>query len=127
MPEPSLNLINNQSLAGREDKFNTVEIDLKIVLDSWKISLFSFEWLLPDGTIRNPDQLPEAEAEKYHEVLAKYESGAPLERPILGIGVMDNIEIGSRRDILLTLMSQGVKTLSVHIPKSNAEDFTAYL
>ena len=127
MPEPSLNLINNQSLAGREDKFNTVEIDLKIVLDSWKISLFSFEWLLPDGSIRTPDQLPEAEAEKYHEVLAQYQSGAPLERPILGIGVMDNIEIGSRRDILLTLMSQGVKTLSVHIPKSNAEDFTAYL
>lgn len=127
MSHQTLNFIDNKATIDRADKYETIEVNLKAVLDSWKISLFSFEWLMPDGSIRTPDQLPEAEQTKYHDVLAKYESGDALERPILGIGVMDNIEIGSRRDVLLTLKSQGVETLSVHIPKSNREDFTPYL
>lgn len=127
MPIPSLNLVDNASLHGREDKYDIIDVNLEKILEGWKISLFSFEWLLPDGSIRPPDKLPDAEREKYHAVLAAYESGEVLERPILGIGIMDNIEIGARRDVLLSLMSVGIKTLSVHIPKSAREDFAPYL
>lgn len=123
----ALNLVDNKSLAGREDKYDTVDVNLKAVLESWKISLFSFEWLNPDGSIRAPEQLPPNEAEKYNNVLNDLKNGNALERPVLGIGIMDNIEIGSRRDVLLTLMTQGVENLSVHIPKSNAKDFVPYL
>ena len=120
-------LINNPSIKGREDKYQTIEVNLDAILQSWKISLFSFEWLTPEGKIRSAAQLPKIEKEKYEEVLALYNSGSALERPILGIGVMDNIEIGSRRDILLTLYTQGIRKLSVHIPKSNMKDFAPYL
>ncbi len=127
MSHTILNLVDNTALKGREDQYQTLEVDLEAVLKGWKISLFSFEWLTPEGHIRTAEQLPESELEKYRTVLDSYHNGAPLERPILGIGVMDNIEIGSRRDVLLTLTSQGVKKLSVHIPKSNKEDFAPYL
>ncbi len=127
MPIPSLNLVDNPSLQGREDKYELIDVNLSAILESWKISLFSFEWLMPDGSLRTPEKLPDAEREKYHAVLAAYESGETLERPILGIGIMDNIEIGARRDVLLSLMSAGVERLSVHIPKSAREDFTPYL
>lgn len=127
MPHQPLKLIDNSSIAGRENSYETIDVNVKAVLASWKISLFSFEWLLPDGSIRVPEELPEAEKEKYHNVLSLYESGKELERPILGIGVMDNIEIGSRRDVFLTMTSQGFEHLSVHIPKVNKNDFTPYL
>jgi hypothetical protein len=127
MSQASLNLIDNSSIKGREDLYETVEVDLETILKSWKISLFSFEWLTPEGQIRSPSTLPEKEQEKYKTVLTAYESGKPLERPILGIGVMDNVEIGSRRDVLLTLRAQGVQTLSVHISKSTKQDFMPYL
>lgn len=127
MPHTPLNLIDNASIAGREDQFKTVDVNVKTVLESWKVSLFSFEWLLPDGSIRVPEELPENEKEKYQTVLAQYESGKELERPILGIGVMDNVEIGSRRDVFLTLTTVGFQHLSVHIPKANENDFTPYL
>ena len=127
MPETTLNLVDNKSLAGREDKYDTVDVNLRAVLESWKISLFSFEWLNPDGSIRSPEQLPESEAAKYNNVLNDFKNGKELERPVLGIGIMDNVEIGSRRDVLLTLMTQGIENLSVHIPKSNAKDFAPYL
>ena len=121
-----LNLIDNQAINGREEKFDTIEVDTKAIIDSWKISLFSFEWLTPDGKIRKPEQLPEAEREKYNIILNKYNNGEALERPILGIGVMNNIEIGSKRDIFLTLAANGAKTISVHIPWSNRNDFTPF-
>lgn len=127
MSQISFSLIDNTSLKGREDKYETIDVNLPAVLESWKISLFSFEWLLPDGTIRSIDQLPEAEQKKYQNVIKACHDGQSLERPILGIGIMDNVEIGSRRDVLLTLLSQGVENLNVHIPVSAREDFTPYL
>jgi hypothetical protein len=127
MSQTSLNLIDNSSIKEREDLYETVEVNLETILKSWKISLFSFEWLTPEGQIRAPSNLPEKEREKYEAVLSAYESGEPLERPILGIGVMDNVEIGSRRDVLLTLRTQGIESLSVHISKSAKQDFMPYL
>lgn len=127
MSQTLLNMIDNPSLKGREGNYETIEVNLKAILESWQISLFSFEWLTPEGQIRTPSQLPEKEQIKYETVLADFKSGKALDRPILGIGVMDNVEIGARRDVLLTLYAQGVKTLSVHVPKSNVQDFTPYL
>jgi hypothetical protein len=127
MNAPSPKLTDNASIKGKEDKYDIVEVNLKAVLEGWKISLFSFEWLLPDGSIRVPEELPETEREKYRAVLQQYKDGAVLERPVLGIGIMDNIEIGSRRDVLLTMAAQGVESLEVHIPKANKDDFTPYL
>lgn len=127
MPYPIPKLVDNASVKGKEDKYEIIEVNLKAVLEGWKISLFSFEWLLPDGSVRVPEELPETEREKYHAVLANYESGNELERPVLGIGIMDNVEIGSRRDVLLTLAAQGLETLEVHVPIANKDDFTPYL
>lgn len=122
-----IHLIDNPSLKGREDQYVTINVDLEAILKSWKISLFSFEWLTPEGQIRSADQLPEKEREKFDYVSTAIDKGNALARPILGIGVMDNVEIGSRRDVLLTLMTKGASRLDVHIPKSLEEDFTPYL
>ena len=124
---PALRLIDNSSIKGREDKYRIIEVNLKTVIEGWKISLFSFEWLLPDGSIRAETELPETERHKFQTVLAKYQAGEELERPVLGIGIMDNIEIGSRRDVLLTLATQGIETLEVHVPVANQDDFNPYL
>ncbi len=126
MTNNSPNMIDNTGLKGREDKYQIIEVDLNLVLKSWKISLFSFEWLTPDGNIRKPDQLPENELTKHQNVLKAYQNNEPLERPILGIGLLDNVEIGSRRDVLLTLYTLGVDKLSVHVPNALLKDFEAF-
>lgn len=119
--------IDNPSIKGREDAYTTITVDLDKIIESWKISLFSFEWLTPEGKIRRPDQLPEKEQEKYDAVCQALEISEPLPRPILGIGVMENVEIGSRRDVLLTLKSKGQSHMDVHVPKTLAEEFERYL
>lgn len=127
MSHPKINMIDNASIKGREDKYTTIYVDLNKVLKCWQISLFSFEWLTSDGQIRTPAQLPDKERQKFETILENIKNGIDLERPILGIGVLDNIEIGSRRDVLLTLYSQGLKSLSVHVFKSLEEEFSEYL
>ncbi len=123
----SLEYKDNRLIKGKESTYKTVDVQIKHIIESWKISLFSFEWLTPEGKIRSFDELPEGEQEKYQAVMDDIQNNHTLERPILGIGIMDNIEIGSRRDVLLTVASQEQKSISVHIPVRHEEEFMPYL
>ncbi len=127
MTQPSPNFVENSAVLKNPAKYEIIEVDVAKIIKSWKKSLFSFEWLTPDGNIRTPEQLSESERQKYETVLKAYENQQELERPILGIGIMDNVEIGSRRDVLLTLSAQNVKKLEVHINKNDKNEFNAYL
>lgn len=109
------------------DKYVTLTVDARAVLDSWKGSLFSFEWLDAAGGILAPDDMPIREREKRLEVERSLTSGQILERPILGIGIMDNVEIGAGRAVFLTLAAMGHKTIPVCVPKSCVKDFKPFI
>lgn len=119
--------IPNPALQSREGHFTVIEIDTAQALRSWQRSLFSYEWLTPDGSIKEKEALAPAEREKRRQVEEAVAAGQPLPMPVLGIGIMDNIEIGSGRAEFLTLAAQGRRFLSVHIPKSNLADFKPFL
>jgi len=124
---PDITFIDNKITTGKEGAYRVQEVQVGKILESWKFSLFSFEWLTPEGHIRELSDLPALEQEKYQAILSNISQKEQLERPVLGIGVMDNIEIGSRRDIFLTLAKQGFSILPVHIPSANLKEFTPYL
>jgi len=127
MNSPSTKFIDNSNLKGRESHYVTLNVNSDKVIKSWKSSLFSFEWLTPDGSIRTPDELTDSEQKKFYEVTKLYKNGESLERPILGIGVLDNVEIGSRRDVFLTLGAHDVTEISVHVLKQDEKEFNDYL
>lgn len=130
MPQSQISashLIPNPVAAERGDRYDTVTIDVANVLKSWKLSLFSYEWMAPDGRIKDLAELPEKEQPKRATVESKIAAGEALEMPILGIGLMDNIEIGSGRDVFLTLAAHGATTMDVHIPRSNQKDFKSFI
>ena len=119
--------IDNPVIHGREDRYAAVTVDVARIMKSWRLSLFSYEWVLPDGRIRDLTELPEAEKPKRQEVESMLDRGQPIERPVLGIGLMDNVEIGSGRAIFLTLAARGAATIPVHIPKSSLKEFAPFL
>lgn len=123
----SLHFTDNASLKGREDRYAVVRVDTVAILKSWRGSLFSFEWLTPEGQVRILDDLPLHERDKRLKVEKLLANGQPLERPVLGIGILDNVEIGAGRDVFLTLASKGTKDLEVHIPRSAEKDFKPFL
>ena len=104
-----------------------VQVDIPKVLESWRQSVFSFQWMNADGSIKTLDELSEDERPKRENVEITLKTGKPIAKPILGIGINENIEIGTGRAELLTLAAHGVQTIPVHIPKSNESDFQAFL
>ncbi|MBI1326609.1 MAG: hypothetical protein GC136_03100 [Alphaproteobacteria bacterium] len=107
-------------------KFTSVMVDVDAVVKSWKKSLFSYEWLTPEGAIKPIDALNDAEMQKRALVEERITKGDKLEKPILGIGMLDNVEIGSGREILLTLAAHGTKKMPVHVPASQVAEFKKF-
>ena len=118
---------DSPSIKGREDRYVALRVRTDAILKSWRSSLFSFEWLNPDGSIRSLDELPLHERDKRVKIEKKLAAGEALDRPVLGIGIMDNVEIGAGRDIFLTLAATGLKEIEVHIPVSNAKEFKQFI
>lgn len=128
MARPAMpDFITNPVIQGREDHYATIQIKVDAVLESWRMSLFSYEWILPDGRIRDTNELSENERTKRAAIESSLKRQDQLEMPILGIGLLENVEIGSGRALFLTLAAHGYKTIPVHIPKSNTKEFASFL
>lgn len=123
----SIPFIDNPSIKGRERQFITVTVALAPIIASWRDSLFAYEWFTPEGQIRTPSQMSEPIRQKREEVEKNITAGIALARPVLGIGILDTIEIGAGREVLLTLATHGIETISVHIPESHFEEFRSLI
>ncbi len=124
--EKAVSFVDNSELEGDQAAFETVTVRVPTVLRSWKSSLFSFEWIKPDGSLKDIYELPHHLRERRLAVEEKLKSGQALEKPVLGIGLLETIEIGVGRDVFLTLAAHGVTEIPVHIPVNMAREFSSY-
>ncbi len=123
----TIEFIDNPALLGKESKYDTVYVDAQKIIKSWKLSMFSFEWLTKDGKIRTQSELNEREQPKRQQIENLVTNGKPIPKAVLGIGIQDNVEIGIGRAHFLTIAAHNLDIIPVHIPKSNAEDFKPFL
>lgn len=119
--------IDNPAVKGREDRYVELAVRPEKILESWRLSLFSFEWLRPDGRIKAIEDLSSAEREKRAKIEVALAGGEALEKPVLGIGMLDNVEIGSGRAVFLTLAAHGIDSVPVHVPEGHAASFRPYM
>ncbi len=119
--------VDNPAISERKENYVDIQVNATNIVENWRISLFSYEWILSDGRIKSRDELSESERTKRESVEACLSSGKPLEKPVLGIGMLDNVEIGIGRATFLTLVAQGYETIPVHIAKSHEEEFRIFL
>ncbi len=124
--QTALHFASNPVAVNRGDHYMEITVDTAKIMKSWRESLFSFEWLLPDGRIKTANELSDSERPRREAVETALAQGQPLDKPILGIGMMDNVEIGSGRAVFLTLVAHGAKTIPVHIPRGNEADFKKF-
>lgn len=118
---------DNSIIQSRAEQYIEITVDADAILKSWRQSLFSHEWLLPDGQIKPAKELPAAEQPKRESVELALAGGRTIAKPVLGIGLLDNVEIGAGKAEFLTLAALGYAKIPVHIPKSNESDFKAFL
>lgn len=118
---------DNQAIADRKDNYLAITVDATKVIQSVRQSLRAFEWLHPDGRFKTPAELNEPEQEAYQQARANIESGKALPKPVLGIGLLENIEIGMGRAVFMLAAASGAKTIPVHIPKAHEADFKPFI
>jgi hypothetical protein len=113
--------------SGAKNGFIKVHLDSQAVLKSWRKSVYSYEWLDSNGVIKPLELLKPSEYDKRKSVESSIQEGHPLTTPILGIGIMDNIEIGSARAEILTCIDLGYEIIPAHIPQSQEKEFKKFL
>ena len=123
----TINFIDSTAVEARPDFYITVSLNIDAVLKSWKLSIFSYEWMDKDGSIKSMNDLKETDQANRQAVETALNSGETLNIPVLGIGIQDNVEIGSGKAVLCTLAANGIQTIPAHIPKSNESDFKDFL
>jgi len=124
--ENNIKFISNPLLDNSEGKYVTVIIHVPLALESWRQSVFSYEWLKPDGAIKIMAELSQGEQAKRKAVEESVKLGRAIAQPVLGIGIMDNVEIGVGRAEFLTLAAKGLTRMPAHIPKSCESDFKVF-
>lgn len=127
MPEVKYAFMDNPALVENADRYMVVAVDCGRVIESWRGSLFAHEWLLPDGALRGGQDLALPEQEKRARVLGKMAAGEALARPLLGIGLLENVEFCMGRAEFLTCVDMGARVIEVHIRKDQESDFKNYV
>lgn len=118
---------DNPHIADRKDNYLPVTVDSAKIIESWRGSLRAFEWITPDGDIKEMAALKPAEQEARKKVEDLLDQGQTLAKPVLGIGLLENVEIGIGRATFLVVAAHGKKEIPVHIPKAHEKDFQPFL
>lgn len=118
---------DNPAIESRMDRYMTVRLDTARVLAGWRASLMAHEWLDENGNARGPDTLNMLDRDKMLKAQKIMEGGCALLRPVLGIGIFDNIEIGAGREVFCLLVLKNVRIIEAHIPRGNEKEFKHYL
>jgi hypothetical protein len=117
---------DNPVALAQASRYTEMLIDAAKVLADWRQSLFAHELVDANGFVKGDDDLNEARLGKREAIRARLAAGEALEKPVLGIGLFDNVEIGAGSDILATLVMEGVTVMPVHIRTSQIQDFKPF-
>lgn len=92
------------------------------ILKAWSLSMFAHELLNKDGDIKSQDDLADATLQKYLDVLEKINRGEDIKKPIIGVGIMDGIEIGIGREIIAACATLNIDKIPFYVRKAQSCD-----
>ena len=118
--------VSSQAVQDHPNPYTVLVVDLKKIVESWRHSIVAHEWL-DDGEFKKVAYLNFHLRTQWGETMAKIEAGYDIERPIMGLGIHDNIEIGTNRPILSVADHLGWDSIEVVVPESMADLFKEFL
>jgi len=92
------------------------------LLRAWSLSMFAHELLAKNGNIKSESELSGQTLEKYVAALEMIKRSEPLSKPIIGIGIMDGVEIGIGREIIAACVSMNIGKISINVRKAQSKD-----
>lgn len=109
----------NPNIENDEKSFITMTINIQKVIESFSHSVFAYEWInIETGHLKSLSELGQKQKDERLEIENMIKNGHPIPQPILGIGLMDHIEIGTGKAIIMTLAAHEITEMPVHVPIS---------
>lgn len=118
---------DHPSVGANKDAYIDGILDLTKALPSWRQSLLAHKWLTADGAAKPSETLGAEQKAKYDEYESALQNGVPLPKPIIGIGMVDNIEVGSGAAVVLLMAHKGAGTLPVHIRAAQSKKLMKFM
>lgn len=94
------------------------------LLKAWSLSMFAHEMLANDGTVKPVDCMNTETLEKLLYAQDAMKKGEAVAKPIIGVGIMDNIEIGIGREIVVAAQTMNIPEIPVHARQAQAREIT---
>lgn len=107
------------------DKYIVMQLDLQKTIESWAMSIVAHEWL-KSGTFKPHEDLQDHLQGEWTTILESAKATKTFVRPILGIGVLDNVEVGTNRAVLSVANHLDLGSIEVMIPRSMVNLFEEF-
>lgn len=107
--------------------YNEIMVSPAHILKCWQASMFACEVLDKQGNIKQQDDMAPDTLKRYIDCLEIIKRGEETPKPILGYGIMDNIEIGVGREVVLAAQTLEMDKIPVSIRKAQAQDIEKIL
>lgn len=109
------------------DDYTEITTSPSAILDAWSMSLFAHEILSKDGSIKPESEMTEATLDRYLQAVSSLKKGENLSKPVLGVGIMDGVEIGIGREIIAACITLGVSEITFHVRQGQVDDIKTLL
>lgn len=85
------------------------------------------KWLDSGGTPKRAEVLAEEQRSQYEDIIRIFSKGDAFPKPIIGLGMFDNVEVGSGAGIVATLASLGIQIIPVHVRLAQEKGLKKFL
>ncbi len=108
------------------DDYVEISLSPDKIMMAWATSLYSYELLNKDGTVKSTGDMMDETLQRYVDAEEKLRRGEGVSKPIIGIGIMEGIEIGIGREIVAAAKALGVKEIPVYVRKAQVDEIKSY-
>ena len=122
-----ISLIDNAVALKDPDGYEEVRIDVAKALKSLQLSFFAHEVMHKDGSLKSDEDLSEKIATRRGEMRERIAFGEDFQKPVAGIGINDNFELGAGRDLFVLLAMEGWREIPVHIRKKQRKELRKFI
>ena len=127
MSIPSITFYDHEVVQKAPNDYIEIILSPQKILSAWAISLFAHELLNPDGTIKPQKAMNANTLHKFIEISDDMKRGEIIPKPVIGIGIMDNLEIGIGREIIVLAAQNNIQKIPVHVRKAQSREIEKLL
>jgi len=118
---------NHEIVQKSPDDYAEMILSPQIILKAWSSSMFAHELLHQDGSVKDMQDLQGDSLRRYVEAMESLKRQDDVAKPIIGVGIMDGIEVGIGREIIAAANVLQIQEIPVHIRKAQWDDVQAAL